>query len=137
MKPANSADPMSALSASNVVDSFPPRADGQPFTADDFVPIDGRQSAKLFRIKQPDGSIVEQEPILGGWYVGYGWTPPVYIQDDGSLGPLSAVLSEPDPTQDGAIAQYVGEGEFYDEDCDEPTRMQDYDHIVFSHQGRL
>jgi hypothetical protein len=99
------------------------------------------KSANLFRIKQPDGSIVEQEPVIGGWYVGYGWTPPVSLQDDGTLGPLSAVLAEPDSTQDGAIAQYVGDGEFYAEDWgvsrDEPTRMQDYDHIVFSHQGRL
>jgi hypothetical protein len=38
---------------------------------------------------------------------------------------------------EGEIAQYVGEDEFYDEGCDEPTRMQDYEYIVESHMGRL
>jgi hypothetical protein len=79
---------------------------------------------KLFRIKQTDGSIVEQEPIINGWYVGMGWM-------DCSLG---AQISEHDNTDEaGAIAQYVGDGEFYDDDSDTPIRMQDYDHIVFSH----
>lgn len=38
---------------------------------------------------------------------------------------------------EGEIAQYVGEGEFYDEDCDEPTDMQDYEYILELHMGKL
>jgi hypothetical protein len=57
--------------------------------------------------------------VPGMWYVGMNWLESV--EDDGA----------------GAIAQYVGEGEFYDEGCDEPTRMQDYEYIVESHMGKL
>jgi hypothetical protein len=37
----------------------------------------------------------------------------------------------------GEIAQYVGDNEFYDEGCDEPTDMRRYDYIVESHMGRV
>ena len=39
---------------------------------------------------------------------------------------------------EGAIAQYVGEGEFYDEGDDEPTDMLNaYEYIVESHMGKV
>ena len=37
----------------------------------------------------------------------------------------------------GEIAQYVGEGEFYDQGCDTPTDMEAYTYILESHMGKL
>ena len=55
---------------------------------------------------------------LGAWYVGYN--------------SLSCTLQGA-----GEIAQYVGDGEFYDEGAETPTDFDDYEHIEFSHAGKL
>lgn len=57
--------------------------------------------------------------ITGMWYVGMNWLES--IEDTGA----------------GEIAQYIGDGQFYDEGAEEPTRMQDYEYLLESHMGRL
>ncbi len=68
--------------------------------------------------------------VVGMWYVG------VNLEDcSGESVPII-----PGPNWHwgaGEIAQYVGDGEFYDEHADEPTRLQDYDYIVEQHMGKL
>ncbi len=73
-----------------------------------------------------DNAGKEVELIVGAWYMG------VNISDDAPMIPA--------PNWHwgaGEIAQYVGDGEFYDDDAEGPTRMQDYDYIVFSHMGKV
>lgn len=73
-------------------------------------------------IKTPDVRNSKGEQVslvVGMWYVGMN-----SLENDHDSGA-------------GEIAQYVGDGEFYDEGCDEPTRMQDYEYIVESHMGRI
>jgi len=65
----------------------------------------------IYRIKTEDG-IRETEPEIMAWYCGFETDI-----DDG-------------PDRDGAIAQYVGEGQFYDEGADEPTDMRYYDYLI-------
>lgn len=65
----------------------------------------------IYRIKT-NNSIVEAEPEVGAWYCGFETD-----LDDG-------------PDRDGAIAQYVGEGQFYDEGAYEQTDMRYYDYLI-------
>lgn len=74
-------------------------------------------------IKDAAGNDVQLIPQA--WYIG------VNVQDDAPMIPA--------PNWHwgaGEIAQYVGNGEFYDEGADTPTRMDRYDYIVFSHLGK-
>lgn len=73
-------------------------------------------------VKTPDVRNAKGEQVqlvVGMWYVGMNW-----LLNDNDSGA-------------GEIAQYVGDGEFYDQGCDEPTRMQDYEYIIESHMGRI
>lgn len=49
---------------------------------------------------------------IGKWYVGMNWLE--NVEDDDA----------------GAIAQYQGDGEFYDEDGETLIRLQDYEYLV-------
>lgn len=68
-------------------------------------------------VRKQDGT--KAELVVGMWYVGMNW------------------LGNVEDTGAGAIAKYVGDNEFYDDGCDQPTRMQDYEYIVESHMGRI
>lgn len=68
-------------------------------------------------IRNSKGEQVELIP--GMWYVGMNY------------------LEQVEDTGAGEIAQYVGDGEFYDEGCDDPTDMQAYEYILESHMGKL
>ena len=67
---------------------------------------------------------------VGMWYVGVNWLHNLCGPEDG----------RPDPDF-GAIAQYVGDGEFYDDEDEygecKPVRMQDYEYIMEQNMGRL
>lgn len=76
-----------------------------------------------YPIRQDDGTVLLQEPLLGAWYCEFS------TQRDAETGEERDV--------DGALAQYVGKGEFYDEGEDTPMRMDRYDYLVFQHQGTL
>lgn len=95
-------------------------------------------------IRNKDGKQVEL--VEGMWYVGVNWNQPVYLNNKAQFSnehgePLGmeAIIGRDNAGRCdyGEIAQYVGEGEFYDEGCDEPTRMQDYEYIIESHMGRI
>lgn len=67
------------------------------------------------------------ELVVGMWYVGCN------VRDDAPMIPAANWH-----WGSGAIAQYVGENEFYDEGEDEPTNFRDhYDYIVESHMGKI
>ena len=74
-------------------------------------------------VRKADGS--KTELVVGMWYVG------VNISADAPMIPAANWHWGA-----GEIAQYVGDGEFYDQGCDEPTRLQNYDYIVESHMGK-
>lgn len=67
--------------------------------------------------------MMEILPIIGGWYVGFD------TRKDAKTGE--------EWERDGAIAQYVGNGEFYEEDHDFPTDMRSYEYIGFSHVSEV
>lgn len=73
-----------------------------------------------FTIKTENG-LVTEEPIVGKWYAGFT-TEQNY--DDGSSYEL-----------DGALAEYVGDGQFCDEDYQEAgdTDMTGYDYLILQH----
>lgn len=79
-------------------------------------------------IRKADGS--KTELVAGMWYVGCN------VKDDAPMIPA--------PNWhwgSGTIAQYVGDGEFYDdgpiEPIDETRAMRRYDYLVESHMGKL
>lgn len=65
----------------------------------------------IYRIKTEEG-IRETEPEVGTWYCGFETVPEWGLD------------------MDGAIAQYVGGGEFYDEGADSQTDMRYYDYLI-------
>lgn len=71
----------------------------------------------------------QTELIVGMWYVGVG--------NLDSIDPPPMIPAENWHHHAGEIAQYVGDGQFYDEGCDEPTDFDRYDYIVESHMGKL
>ena len=75
-------------------------------------------------IRKADGS--KAELVVGMWYVGCN------IRDDAPMIPAANWHWGA-----GEIAQYVGENEFYDDGCDEPTDFRAYDYIVESHMGKV
>lgn len=85
------------------------------------------------------------ELVVGMWYVGVNWEQPIYINkglpcnDRGEPLGLEAMIARDDTGRCdyGAIAQYVGDGEFYDQGCDEPTDFNAYEYIVESHMGKI
>ena len=55
----------------------------------------------------------KQIPLtIGKWYVGMNWL--YNLEDDGA----------------GALAQYQGDGEFYDEDGQTLVKLQDYEYLI-------
>jgi hypothetical protein len=74
---------------------------------------------------------------VGAWYVGVNYEGYIEVNSDGTLSKDHLNICEYAQPEYGAIAQYVGNDEFYDEGCDEPTRMQDYEYIMFSHAGKM
>lgn len=65
---------------------------------------------KKWDVRTVEGKQTELQ--VGRWYVGMNWLR--NVDDNGA----------------GEIAQYVGDDEFYDEGCDEPVRMQDYEYLL-------
>jgi hypothetical protein len=64
--------------------------------------------------------------VPGMWYVG------VNVKDDAPMIPANNWHWGA-----GEIAQYVGENEFYDDGCDDPTDFSVYDYLVECHMGKL
>ena len=68
-----------------------------------------------YLIRKPNGTSATEEPKVNMWYVGFS--------------------IEEEQERDGCIAQYVGNGEFYDDDAEDATDMRGYDFIAESHMG--
>jgi hypothetical protein len=65
-------------------------------------------------IRERDGSFVQREPTVGRWYCGFEANEQ-YEAGIGCIGPNGK-----HGWMDGAIAEYAGNGEFYDEADSEP-----------------
>lgn len=64
--------------------------------------------------------------VVGMWYVG------VKVRDDAPMIPADNWH-----WGCGELGQYVGNGEFYDDDSDEPVDFGGYDYIVEQHMGKI
>lgn len=63
-----------------------------------------------------------KEPEVGQWYCGFERDYFKSYTDTFGFGV--------EPDRDGAIAQYLGDGIFYDDQADKETDMGDYDFLV-------
>lgn len=77
----------------------------------------------IYLIKQNDGTFIKEQPKVGGWYAGF------LIRTDHH--------TDEEYSSTGAIAQYVGDGQFFDEDDEDPTDMGYYDYIVYQFSSSL
>jgi hypothetical protein len=75
-------------------------------------------------VRKIDGT--KTEPVVGMWYVG------VQISKDAPMIPAANWHWGA-----GELAQYVGNGEYYDEHATEPTDFGAYDYIVEQHMGKI